>query len=304
MPVRSALTVADQWSSPALSSVIGTVVSAPSGSVRTTVALTASWPSRNTVAVTSNSSSTTDLAGQAPPSTSGATFSTGMRPRGRWAAGVRGLAVTRTTLPGPGALASPGRPGLSNLQDHENSARKRQSRAAVCPLCFGPVKAIRRFSVRTVLPEPIAALGDLASNLRWSWHPPTRDLFSADRPQALGQGPQGPRPAALGPVRRRARRPGRRRGVRRAGARGRRGPADLPAPSRAGTRAGPPTGRGRRPGLDRLLQPRVRHHRGAAAVLRRPRHPRRRPPQVRLRPRRARSSASACSTRPATSSSR
>ena len=39
------------------------------------------------------------------------------------------------------------------------------------------VKAIRRFSVRTVLPEPIAALGDLASNLRWSWHPPTRDLF-------------------------------------------------------------------------------------------------------------------------------
>jgi starch phosphorylase len=46
------------------------------------------------------------------------------------------------------------------------------------------VKAIRRFSVRTVLPEPIAALGDLASNLRWSWHPPTRDLFQridADR---------------------------------------------------------------------------------------------------------------------------
>jgi starch phosphorylase len=40
------------------------------------------------------------------------------------------------------------------------------------------VKAIRRFSVRTVLPEPIAALGELASNLRWSWHPATRDLFS------------------------------------------------------------------------------------------------------------------------------
>ena len=49
-----------------------------------------------------------------------------------------------------------------------------------------------------------------------------------DRPEALGQGPQGPRPAALGPVRRRARRPRRRRGVRRAGARRRRGPADLP----------------------------------------------------------------------------
>jgi glycogen phosphorylase len=40
------------------------------------------------------------------------------------------------------------------------------------------VRAIRRFSVRTVLPEPIAALGDLASNLRWSWHGPTRELFA------------------------------------------------------------------------------------------------------------------------------
>jgi starch phosphorylase len=39
------------------------------------------------------------------------------------------------------------------------------------------VRAIRRFTVRTVLPEPLAALGELALNLRWSWHPPTRDLF-------------------------------------------------------------------------------------------------------------------------------
>lgn len=45
------------------------------------------------------------------------------------------------------------------------------------------VKAIRRFSVRTVLPAPIAALGDLASNLRWSWHPPTRDLFQRIDPE-------------------------------------------------------------------------------------------------------------------------
>ena len=41
------------------------------------------------------------------------------------------------------------------------------------------MRAIRRFTVRTVLPEPIAALGDLASNLRWSWHPPTQDLFAS-----------------------------------------------------------------------------------------------------------------------------
>ena len=39
------------------------------------------------------------------------------------------------------------------------------------------VKAIRRFTVRTVLPEPIRPLARLASNLRWSWHRPTRELF-------------------------------------------------------------------------------------------------------------------------------
>ncbi|MEJ2579997.1 MAG: alpha-glucan family phosphorylase, partial [Kineosporiaceae bacterium] len=41
------------------------------------------------------------------------------------------------------------------------------------------MRAIRRFTVRTVLPEPIVALGDLASNLRWSWHPATGDLFAS-----------------------------------------------------------------------------------------------------------------------------
>jgi glycogen phosphorylase len=45
------------------------------------------------------------------------------------------------------------------------------------------VRAIRRFSVRTVLPERISALGELASNLRWSWHPATRELFSGIDPQ-------------------------------------------------------------------------------------------------------------------------
>jgi starch phosphorylase len=37
--------------------------------------------------------------------------------------------------------------------------------------------------VRTVLPEPIAALGELASNLRWSWHRPTQELFASIDPQ-------------------------------------------------------------------------------------------------------------------------
>src|SRR6478736_6299397 len=41
------------------------------------------------------------------------------------------------------------------------------------------VRAIRRFTVRPVLPAPLAALGDLAGNLRWSWHPETQDVFEA-----------------------------------------------------------------------------------------------------------------------------
>ena len=45
-----------------------------------------------------------------------------------------------------------------------------------------PVRAIRRFTVRTVLPESLSALEELAVNLRWSWHPPTRDLFAAIDP--------------------------------------------------------------------------------------------------------------------------
>ncbi|MGH3323759.1 MAG: alpha-glucan family phosphorylase, partial [Streptomyces sp.] len=43
------------------------------------------------------------------------------------------------------------------------------------------MKAIRRFSVHPVLPEPLRPLSELARNLRWSWHPETRQLFrSAD----------------------------------------------------------------------------------------------------------------------------
>ena len=45
------------------------------------------------------------------------------------------------------------------------------------------MKAIRRLHVRTVLPESLAPLHDLALNLRWSWHPPTRDLFASIAPE-------------------------------------------------------------------------------------------------------------------------
>lgn len=44
------------------------------------------------------------------------------------------------------------------------------------------VKAIRRFSVRPVLPEPLRPLSELARNLRWSWHPETRELFQSVDP--------------------------------------------------------------------------------------------------------------------------
>jgi starch phosphorylase len=39
------------------------------------------------------------------------------------------------------------------------------------------VKAFRRFTVRSAIPDALQALDELASNLRWSWHEPTRDLF-------------------------------------------------------------------------------------------------------------------------------
>jgi starch phosphorylase len=46
------------------------------------------------------------------------------------------------------------------------------------------VKAIRRFTVRVTLPEPLAALHGLMLNLRWSWHRPTADLFASIDPAA------------------------------------------------------------------------------------------------------------------------
>jgi starch phosphorylase len=54
------------------------------------------------------------------------------------------------------------------------------------------MRAIRRFTVRTVLPDPLAPLAALAANLRWSWHAPTRDLFAAVDPkqwEAVGGDP-------------------------------------------------------------------------------------------------------------------
>jgi starch phosphorylase len=66
-------------------------------------------------------------------------------------------------------------------------------RAWRAPADYGPpVRAIRRFTVRVTLPEPLAPLHDLMLNLRWSWHEPTARLFASIDPglwQASGGDP-------------------------------------------------------------------------------------------------------------------
>ena len=56
------------------------------------------------------------------------------------------------------------------------------------------VKAIRRFTVRTVVPAELEPLEELADNLRWAWHPETRDVFRAIDPELwdeVGDDPVG-----------------------------------------------------------------------------------------------------------------
>src|SRR6516165_5059013 len=57
------------------------------------------------------------------------------------------------------------------------------------------VRAIRAFTVRASLPEPLAPLRDLMLNLRWSWDAGTRDLFTALDP--AGQEEAGRDPITL-----------------------------------------------------------------------------------------------------------
>ena len=45
------------------------------------------------------------------------------------------------------------------------------------------MRAIRKFIVQPVLPEPLKPLHDLALNLRWAWHPQTQDLFESLDPE-------------------------------------------------------------------------------------------------------------------------
>ncbi|WP_053746694.1 alpha-glucan family phosphorylase [Streptomyces sp. NRRL WC-3618] len=54
------------------------------------------------------------------------------------------------------------------------------------------MKAIRRFTVRPVLPEPLRPLSDLARNLRWSWHAETRELFQSVDPERWADADRDP----------------------------------------------------------------------------------------------------------------
>ena len=49
------------------------------------------------------------------------------------------------------------------------------------------MKALRRFTVRLALPEPLAPLAELVLNLRWSWHHPSLDLFESIDPAVWAQ---------------------------------------------------------------------------------------------------------------------
>jgi starch phosphorylase len=57
------------------------------------------------------------------------------------------------------------------------------------------VRAIRRFTVRVTLPQPLEPLRDLMLNLRWSWHLPTVELFESIDP--AGWAASGGDPVAM-----------------------------------------------------------------------------------------------------------
>lgn len=55
------------------------------------------------------------------------------------------------------------------------------------------MKALRSFTVRPRLPEPLQPLEALATNLRWSWDRATRELFASIDPAAWDEGGHDPR---------------------------------------------------------------------------------------------------------------
>lgn len=54
------------------------------------------------------------------------------------------------------------------------------------------MRAIRRFTIHPALPEALAPLQSLMLNLRWSWHPGTRELFGSIDPDSRELAEQDP----------------------------------------------------------------------------------------------------------------
>jgi starch phosphorylase len=54
------------------------------------------------------------------------------------------------------------------------------------------MRALRRLTVRASLPEPLAPLGELVTNLRWSWHTDSLDLFASVDPDVWAEVGQDP----------------------------------------------------------------------------------------------------------------
>src|SRR5215831_9720773 len=54
------------------------------------------------------------------------------------------------------------------------------------------VRAIRRFTIHPVLPAGLDPLRSLMLNLRWSWHPGTRELFASIDPPSRELAEQDP----------------------------------------------------------------------------------------------------------------
>ncbi len=142
------------------------------------------------------------------------------------------------------------------------------------------MKAIRRFTVRTVLPESLSALDELAATSAGPGTSRPGSCSTSIDPELWQESRRDP-VALLG-----------RGQPRSASRRSPPTPPSSPAPTRCATtcaptsasRAGTRRSAGR-PAHDRLLLAGVRHRGRPAAVLGRPRHPRRRPPEERLRPR-------------------
>ncbi|MFF2390429.1 alpha-glucan family phosphorylase [Agromyces sp. NPDC058104] len=54
------------------------------------------------------------------------------------------------------------------------------------------MKSIRKFTVRAVVPARLGALEELAANLRWAWHEPTRRLFAHIDPDGWARSERDP----------------------------------------------------------------------------------------------------------------